>query len=80
MRVGADIRLVRAAGTGDQVVQYAWGKESVDVLQKMGYKHIDFHSYPGMPHSLCQEEQEDVAKFISRVSPRACGSSRRRGC
>jgi hypothetical protein len=37
------------------------------VLQKMGYKNIDFHSYPGMPHSLCHEEQEDVAKFISKV-------------
>lgn len=34
-------------GTDDQVVKYSWGQQSVEKLRGMGYKNIDFQSYPG---------------------------------
>ncbi|GAA5926037.1 uncharacterized protein JCM15063_005191 [Sporobolomyces koalae] len=56
-------------GTGDQVVKHIWGKQSVDKLQEFGHKNIEFHSYPGMPHSFCPEEQTDLEVFIRKVLP-----------
>ncbi|KAK4699653.1 phospholipase/carboxylesterase, partial [Phenoliferia sp. Uapishka_3] len=34
-------------GTADGVVKYIWGQMSVEKLKTLGYKNIDFNSYPG---------------------------------
>ncbi|GAA5919490.1 hypothetical protein JCM1841_002232 [Sporobolomyces salmonicolor] len=56
-------------GTADQVVQYKWGKESVEKLKELGFKDIEFKSYPGMPHSFCDAEQKDLEAFLTKVLP-----------
>ncbi|GAA6021251.1 hypothetical protein JCM11491_001525 [Sporobolomyces phaffii] len=56
-------------GTGDQVVKFDWGKQSVDKLKEFGFKDVDFKSYPGMPHSFCDAEQRDLEAFIRKVLP-----------
>ncbi|ORY41750.1 acyl-protein thioesterase 1 [Leucosporidium creatinivorum] len=56
-------------GTGDQVVRYSWGKMSVEKLREIGWKNIQFESYEGMPHSFCDEEQDDLEKWIGTVLP-----------
>ncbi|GAA5826828.1 hypothetical protein JCM5353_005410 [Sporobolomyces roseus] len=63
------LRVFHGHGTGDQVVKYVWGKESVDKLAEFGLKDIEFKSYPGMQHSFCEEEQADLEKFIQKVLP-----------
>ncbi|GAA5874242.1 hypothetical protein JCM16303_005787 [Sporobolomyces ruberrimus] len=56
-------------GTADPVVKFDWGKQSVDKLREFGFKDIEFKSYPGMQHSMCGEEQNDLEKFIRKVLP-----------
>ncbi|GAA6059038.1 hypothetical protein JCM10212_001263 [Sporobolomyces blumeae] len=56
-------------GTGDQVVKHAWGQQSVEKLKEFGFNDIEFKSYPGMPHSFCDEEQRDLEAFLRKVLP-----------
>lgn len=39
-------------GDSDPTVPHGWGEKSANVLRKFGFKHIDFHTYPG-GLSLC---------------------------
>lgn len=56
------------AGTSDPVVPYTRAQESVELLQGLGFGQVELHTYSGMPHSLCAQEQQDVAEFIAKVS------------
>ncbi|GAA5953571.1 hypothetical protein JCM10213_009327, partial [Rhodosporidiobolus nylandii] len=58
-------------GTADPVVQYIWGKSTADKLRnELGFgDNLEFHSYEGMGHSFCEEEQADLEKWIKRVLP-----------
>ncbi|GAA5972964.1 hypothetical protein JCM11641_000341 [Rhodosporidiobolus odoratus] len=57
-------------GTADPVVQYPWGKTTVEELQNdLKFENIEFRSYPGMGHSFCPEEQADLEKWIEKVLP-----------
>ncbi|KAI5474162.1 hypothetical protein MNV49_004074 [Pseudohyphozyma bogoriensis] len=58
-------------GNADNIVRYSWGSDSIKALQKMGFKDIDFHTYPGMGHSFCDEEQDHLTAFIAKVLPEA---------
>lgn len=64
-----DLPIFWGHGTGDQVVRYAWGQQSRDRLVELGFKHVEFNSYPGMGHSLCDKESDDVETFIRKVLP-----------
>lgn len=50
-------------GTADPVVAHAYGKESFDLLKSMGY-FITMQDYPGMGHSACDQELQDMTRFI----------------
>ena len=57
-----------AHGESDNVLQYKYGVSSKDfvvkeVLQGEG-DHVKFHSYPGLAHSSCQKELDDLTNFL----------------
>jgi phospholipase/carboxylesterase len=54
-----------AHGTSDPVVPMARGAASRDALQAMGYS-VEWHEY-AMPHSVCEDEIRDIARFLKRV-------------
>ncbi|GAA6049209.1 hypothetical protein JCM3770_003311 [Rhodotorula araucariae] len=56
-------------GDADEVVQYKWGKQTVDTLKELGVQNVDFRTYRGMGHSICPEEQADLEAFIAKVIP-----------
>ncbi|KAJ3312115.1 hypothetical protein HDV04_003369 [Boothiomyces sp. JEL0838] len=51
-------------GTDDQVVQYEWGKKSMETLKSMGF-NVTFRPYSGMGHSACDDELRDLSQFLS---------------
>ncbi len=54
-------------GTSDPVVPFKWGKESVDVLKSKGASSVAFQAYQGMLHSCCQQELDDVVRFLKSI-------------
>lgn len=54
-------------GDSDEVVQFTWGKKSHDALEKLGVSAIDFKVYPGMGHSACMDEIEDIGDFVKKT-------------
>ena len=60
-----DTPLFVAHGTADPIVPMTRGRSSADHLTSLGYA-IDWHRYP-MPHSVCEEEIEDIAKFLNKI-------------
>ena len=54
-----------AHGTEDQVVPLRLAEVSRDALQRRGYE-VEWRTWP-MPHAVCAEEIEAVARFITRV-------------
>lgn len=64
----ANTPILQCHGTHDQVVPFAWGKQSHELLVKMG-RNVDFRAYQGLEHSSSPQEVRDVAAFISRVLP-----------
>jgi len=56
-----------AHGLADGVLPVAMGRESRDVLQKVGFT-VEWHQYP-MAHSLCASEIADMRHYLFRVLP-----------
>jgi phospholipase/carboxylesterase len=54
-----------AHGRGDPVVAIERAEKSRDVLQGLGY-NIEWHEYT-MPHSVCQEEIDDLGAWMRRI-------------
>jgi predicted esterase len=54
-------------GDIDPVVQFNWAKQSKDKLETLGVKNLEFRVYPGMEHSACIEELQDIKRWLSRV-------------
>ncbi|KAH7037154.1 acyl-protein thioesterase-1-like protein [Microdochium trichocladiopsis] len=55
-------------GSADPVVPTALGKETHDMLKKLGFD-VDLTIYPGLGHSACLEEIEEVEGFIGKCLP-----------
>ena len=53
-----------AHGRGDPVIPYALGKSSAEQLSALGYA-LEWHEY-AMPHSVCMEEVQDIAAWLTR--------------
>jgi phospholipase/carboxylesterase len=58
-----DIPIFMGHGVEDTVVPLYYAQSSNNLLLKLGYR-VEFHSY-NMPHSLCTEEVDDIADWIS---------------
>ena len=54
-----------AHGRGDQVIPILRAEQSRDLLRSLGYD-VEWHEYM-MPHSVCQEEVEDIGAWFRRV-------------
>jgi phospholipase/carboxylesterase len=52
-------------GRGDQVIPIVRAEQSRDLLRTLGYD-VEWHEYP-MPHSVCQEEVDDIGAWLRRV-------------
>jgi phospholipase/carboxylesterase len=60
-----------AHGEQDPVVPASLGALSRDILRKLG-ADVQWHAYPGMPHSVCAEEVRDLAGWLQqRFEPAA---------
>ncbi|KXJ93742.1 Phospholipase/carboxylesterase/thioesterase [Microdochium bolleyi] len=55
-------------GGADPVVPTALGRETHAMLKGLGFD-INMKIYPGMPHSACPEEIEEVEAFIGKCLP-----------
>ncbi|BGP11001.1 hypothetical protein JCM10049v2_006895 [Rhodotorula toruloides] len=56
-------------GDADPVVQYKWGQQTIAKLEELGFKSVEFKTYPRMGHSFCDEEQRDLERFLEKVLP-----------
>jgi phospholipase/carboxylesterase len=54
-----------AHGRQDGVVPFARAEASRDAVTALGYQ-VEWHAYQ-MQHSLCQEEVDDIAKWLKKV-------------
>jgi len=52
-------------GTQDQVVPVSLAQSSMKALETRGYE-VEWHTWP-MPHSVCPEEVQGIAEFLTRV-------------
>ncbi|KAI9322485.1 Phospholipase/carboxylesterase/thioesterase [Dichotomocladium elegans] len=55
-------------GDADPVVNYSFGKESAEILEKLGY-NVKFNTYPGLVHSASPKELGDIAQFLKQHLP-----------
>uniref|UniRef100_A0AC35TLU4 Palmitoyl-protein hydrolase n=1 Tax=Rhabditophanes sp. KR3021 TaxID=114890 RepID=A0AC35TLU4_9BILA len=55
-------------GTNDFLLPHAIGKMTETHLKAFN-PNVEFHSYPGMEHSSCQQELADVVVFLKKVIP-----------
>jgi phospholipase/carboxylesterase len=60
-----DTSIFLAHGRGDQVIPDIRAEQSRDLLRSLGYD-VEWHEYM-MPHSVCQEEVEDIGAWLRRV-------------
>ncbi len=61
----AQVPIFMVHGSQDTVIPIARATASRDRLQQLGYG-VEWHEYP-MPHSVCAEELEDLARFLRQV-------------
>ncbi|RKO97170.1 hypothetical protein CXG81DRAFT_30344 [Caulochytrium protostelioides] len=59
------IPIFQGHGDQDEVVAYAWGQRSYEALKKAGFSST-FVSYPGLGHSVADQEIEDVGRFLEK--------------
>ncbi|MGG4604821.1 alpha/beta hydrolase [Paenalcaligenes sp. Me131] len=65
-KANQDTPIFMGHGTQDPVVLIDRALQSRQRLQDLGY-HVEWHSYPMMPHSVCAEELADISNFLQRV-------------
>ncbi|KAK0613138.1 Phospholipase/carboxylesterase/thioesterase [Bombardia bombarda] len=60
--------VLMAHGDADQVVNFQLGKTSFEYLEERGY-NVSLKVYPGMGHSACLEELNNVEAFLRERLP-----------
>jgi len=61
----ARLAILSCHGEADQMVPTSEGRRSADCLRDRGMQ-VEWRSYPGMGHSACPDEAQDVRNFIKR--------------
>lgn len=59
---------LQAHGDCDPIVPYKWGQLTSTLLKSMLPNH-QFKTYKGMMHSSCEEEMQDVKRFVATCLP-----------
>jgi lysophospholipase I len=68
--VNLDMPIFMGHGSSDPLIPLLVANATLDVLQKTkGCRNVDFNVYPGMQHSACPQEFQDVRKFLLKVLP-----------
>ncbi|ODV95685.1 hypothetical protein PACTADRAFT_34239 [Pachysolen tannophilus NRRL Y-2460] len=63
-----DTPILQCHGTADPVVNYNVGEQTYDFYKKnLGFTDYIFKTYPGMGHSTCDEELNDIFKFFEKI-------------
>lgn len=60
-----DTPIFLAHGRSDPIIPIDRAEKSRDMLQALGYQ-VEWHDYP-MPHSVCEEEIDDIGVWLKRV-------------
>jgi len=56
-------------GDLDNVVAHSWGEESIADLHKMGFRDVEFFSYPSLEHYMSAQEEKDIAAWLAKRLP-----------
>jgi lysophospholipase II len=64
-----NVPLLMCHGEIDPVVRFSWGQLSKQKLEASGVSDLEFRTYPGMEHSACMEEIQDIKRWLQRVIP-----------
>lgn len=64
-----DLAIFLGHGDADFVVPVFAGSATREALEAAGFKNVSMTVYPGMQHSSCQAEMNDVRAFLHRVLP-----------
>merc|ERR1711939_549989 len=56
-------------GDLDNVVAHSWGEESIADLHKMGFRDVEFFSYPSLEHYMSAQEEKDIAAWPAKRLP-----------
>lgn len=60
-----DTPIFLAHGRGDPIIPIDRAEKSRDMLMALGY-NVEWHAYM-MPHSVCEEEIDDISAWLKRV-------------
>ena len=52
-------------GEEDPLVKLEWGRATADGLKKKGFQ-VDFHTYPGLPHSADPKEIDELEAWVEK--------------
>lgn len=67
LNANLDTPIFQGHGTVDPIINYNYGKLSSEFYKELGFKNLNFHTYPGVAHSASDEELTEVIKFIKDV-------------
>lgn len=56
-------------GTADPLIPALIASASNQVLEGRGVANVEFKMYPGMGHSTCPQELQDLKKFLLKTLP-----------
>lgn len=56
-------------GSADPLIPLPVANATNHILQELGCKSVEFKTYPGMQHSACAEELQDLKRFLNSVIP-----------
>ena len=51
------------------MVKLSWARHAQKTIEDNGVKNTEFLEYEDMQHSVCEEEIDDVCKWLQRVAP-----------
>ncbi|CAF2830600.1 unnamed protein product [Rotaria sp. Silwood2] len=66
----ANLPILQCHGDQDSMVQIQWARLTEQGMKAMGFKQYTFKEYRNMEHSSCNQEMEDVSRFIVQNLPK----------
>ena len=54
-----------AHGEADPLIRFDWGKKNADLMKERGFE-VEWHSYPGLPHSAAPEEIDALETWVTK--------------
>ncbi|MCJ1476101.1 hypothetical protein MMC13_004766 [Lambiella insularis] len=62
-----DLPFLICHGNGDPQVKWNWGDRSQKAIKELGCTSVDFKTYRGLFHDVCQEEVDDFKEWWARL-------------